>query len=107
MAETETAPSLLWFAAIQGIESKQDPAGLAPQGCFIAAEAIEREVGQIGQTQKATRKVSVGFDGRFDRFRPRVGYGFCSVGDAVRSCDRNCPGQPARTAHRQTLEGRY
>jgi len=83
-AETETAPSLLRFAAIQGIESKQDPTGLAPQGCFIPAEAIERVVGQIGETQKATRKVSVGFDGRFDRFRPRVGYGFRFVRDVVR-----------------------
>ena len=25
---------------------------MAPQGCFISAEAIEREVGQICQTQK-------------------------------------------------------
>jgi hypothetical protein len=53
------ACSFLWFAAIQGIERKQDLAGLAPKGCLIAAQAIEREVGQIGQTQKATRESSV------------------------------------------------
>jgi hypothetical protein len=80
VTDTETAPSLLWFATIQCIESEQDPAGLAPQSCFISAEAVECEVGQIGETQKATREVSVGFNGRFDR--PWVG--FCSVGDVVR-----------------------
>jgi hypothetical protein len=84
-ADTETAPSLLWFAAIQGIESKQDPTDLAPKSCFVSAEAIQREVGQIGETQKATRKVGVGFNGRFRRFRRRIGPGFCSIGDAVRS----------------------
>ncbi len=57
---------------------------MAPKGCFIPAEAIERVVGQIGETQKATRQVSVGLNGKFDRFRPRVGYGFCFVGDVVR-----------------------
>ena len=62
-ADLEAAPSLLWFASTQGIERKHDPTDLAPQGCFIAAEAIEREVGQIGETQKATGEVSVGFDG--------------------------------------------
>ncbi len=82
--KTETACSFLRFATIQGIESKQDPTGLAPQGCFIAAEAIEREVGQIGETQEASREVSVGSNGRFDSFRPPVGYGFCSSGDVVR-----------------------
>ena len=46
--DTGTAPSLLRFTAIQYIESKQDLAGLAPQRCFISAETIEREVGQIG-----------------------------------------------------------
>ena len=51
--DTETAPSLLWLATIQCIEREQDLSGLAPQGCFIAAEAIEREVGQIGETQKS------------------------------------------------------
>jgi hypothetical protein len=75
--DKEAAPSLLGFATVQCIERKQDPAGLAPQGCFIAAEAIEREVGQIGETQEATRKFSVGFNRRFDGFRPRVS-GPCS-----------------------------
>jgi hypothetical protein len=36
---------------------------LAPKGCFIAAEAIERVVGQIGETQKATRELSGRMDG--------------------------------------------
>jgi hypothetical protein len=47
--EAEEGSSFLWFASIQGIEGKQDPADLAPKGCFIAAEAIECEIGQIGQ----------------------------------------------------------
>ena len=62
MADTETASSLLWFAAVQGIESKQDSAGLAPQGCFISAEAIERVVGQIDETQ--TRGGYIAYFGR-------------------------------------------
>ena len=41
-------------------------------------------VGQIGEAQKATREVSGGIDARFDGFRPRVGYGFCSVRHGVR-----------------------
>jgi hypothetical protein len=53
--EAEEGSSFLWFASIQGIEGKQDPADLAPKGCFIAAEAIEREVGKISKTQKTTR----------------------------------------------------
>ena len=68
-ADTETAPSVLWFAAIQGIKRKQDLAVLAPKGCFISAEAVERVVGQIGETQKATRELSGGIGGKFDRFR--------------------------------------
>ena len=47
------APSFLWFAAVQGIESKQDLTNLAPKRCFVAAEAIECKVGQIGKTQKS------------------------------------------------------
>jgi hypothetical protein len=45
--ETETAPSLLGLAPIQGIECKKDLAGLAPECCFISVEAIEREIRQI------------------------------------------------------------
>ena len=48
-----TTHSLLRFAAIKHFKRKQDPAGLAPKGRFIAAEAIECEIGQVGQTQKA------------------------------------------------------
>ena len=44
-AEMETAPSILWFAAIQGIKRNQDLADLAPKDCFIAVEAVERVVG--------------------------------------------------------------
>jgi hypothetical protein len=40
-ADMEAAPSILWFAAIQGVQCKRDLAGLAPEGCFIPAEAIE------------------------------------------------------------------
>ena len=65
----DTAPSFLWFAAIQGIERKQDLADLAPKGCFISAEAVEREVGQIGKTQKATRELSGRIDGYRDSAR--------------------------------------
>jgi hypothetical protein len=70
--DTETAPSFLWFATIQRIESKQDLAGLAPKDCFVPAKPIERVAGQIGQTQEATCEVGGGLNG----FRPRVGASF-------------------------------
>src|SRR5271169_2266567 len=78
--DTETAPSILWFATIQCIESKQDLAGLAPKERFIPAKSVERVAGQIGQTQKATCEVG----GRINEFRPRAGPGFRFVCDAVR-----------------------
>ena len=62
----------------------RDLPGLALQGCFISAEAIEREVGQIGETRKAARKISGGIDGRLDNFRPRAGLHFCSARGVVR-----------------------
>jgi len=65
--DTQTAPSLLWFATIQSFESKQDLAGLPPQGCFIPAKPVERIGGQIGQTQQATLEVGCGING----FRPQ------------------------------------
>jgi hypothetical protein len=60
---TETPSSLLWFTTIQGIESKQDLAGLAPKDCFIPAKPVERVAGQIGQAQKATCEVDGGSTG--------------------------------------------
>jgi hypothetical protein len=41
--DTEVSSSFSWFAAIQGIERIEDLAGLAPKGCFMAAEAIKRK----------------------------------------------------------------
>ncbi len=73
---TEPAPSLLWLATIQCIESEQDLAGLA----FIPAKPVERVVGQIGQPQKAACEFSCGING----FRPRAGLGFRFVCNAVR-----------------------
>jgi hypothetical protein len=34
----------MWFAAIQEIKHKQDLADLAPKGCFIPAQPVERVV---------------------------------------------------------------
>jgi hypothetical protein len=62
----------LWFAAIQGIERKQDLGNLTPKGCFIATEAIEGEVREIGKTQEATRELSVGIDSRADGLRLEI-----------------------------------
>ena len=42
ITDTETVSSLLWFATIQGIESKQDLGGLAPKDCFIWSLAYAR-----------------------------------------------------------------
>ena len=55
-SHAEMAPSFLWFAAIQCIESEQDLAGLALKDCFIPAKPVERVAGQIGETQEATRE---------------------------------------------------
>ena len=89
--DTETAPSFLWFAAIQGIESKQDLAGLAPKDCFIPAEAVERVAGQIGETQKATCEVGGGIRlGPAARFRSFARRG-CSIAVGIdRSARPNC-----------------
>jgi hypothetical protein len=58
---------------------------LAPKGCCISAEAVERIIGQIGETQKATGELNGGNDGKFDRSRRGAGEGFCSVRDGRRS----------------------
>src|SRR5262249_10101598 len=73
----ETALSLLWFAAIQRIERKQDLASLAPKRCFITAQAIEREVGQISETQKAPCELDSPIDSGSDRIRLGGLHGFC------------------------------
>ena len=80
----EAAPSIVGFAPIQGVQCKQDLAGLAPKGCFIPAEAIEGVVGQIGETQEATRELSGLINGRSDRYRHGAGHDFCSICDTVR-----------------------
>ena len=59
----ELPPSFLRFTAIQSVERKEDLADLAPKRRFIAAEAVERVVGQIGETQKAMRERSGGHAG--------------------------------------------
>jgi hypothetical protein len=51
----------------------QKASGLAPKSYFISAEPVERVVGQIGQTQKATREVGGRVNGRPNRFQPGRG----------------------------------
>src|SRR6185437_13796040 len=51
------ASSLVRLAAIEVVERGQDLADLAPQRKFVAAEAVEREVGLVGQAQKAAREL--------------------------------------------------
>jgi hypothetical protein len=69
----------LWFSAIQSIEGKERLAGLAPQGCFIATETIEREVGQISKTQEAACELDGMVDVRLDRFRFRAEHFFFRI----------------------------
>ena len=66
------ARSIVRFAPVQCIERKQDSASLVPKGCFIPAESIKREIGQVGETQKTARELDSGNVG----FRPRVGRPF-------------------------------
>ena len=47
-SEPNTARPLLRFAAVQFFKRVQHTTSLAPKGRFIATEAIEREIGQIG-----------------------------------------------------------
>ena len=56
---------------------------MAPKRCFIPAEAIESEVGQIGQTQKATRELNGRIDSNSDEIRVGIRHGFRCVRDAV------------------------
>ena len=67
-AEAEMAAPVPWFAAVQLIEREQDLCDLAPERCFIATEAVERVVRQIGKAQEARREVSGRTNGRFGRF---------------------------------------
>src|SRR5690349_22876592 len=71
----KAARSLLWFAAIQCLERVKDPAGLAPKGRFIAAEAIQREIGLIGQSQKAAGELDsfISFHSRVRFSSPKQG----------------------------------
>jgi len=77
----KTAHSLLWFAAIKCLERVKDSAGLAPKGGFVAAETIKREIGQVGETQKATSEFDIGRVGIFSR----VGYSFHVAYSTVRN----------------------
>jgi hypothetical protein len=83
-AEVEAAPSIPWFAAIQGIKRQQDLAALAPKGCSISAEAVEHVVGQIGKSQKASRELGGGIVSRFDGLPDGAGHVSSFVCAAVR-----------------------
>jgi hypothetical protein len=52
-AKPKTTTTLLRLAPIKRHECVKNPASLAPKGRFIPTEAIECEIGQIGETQKA------------------------------------------------------
>ena len=92
VSKSVMAHSLLWFAAIKYLERVKDSASLAPQGGFITAETIEREIGQVGQSQKAASELDIG---SVDVF-PRVGYRFHITYSTVRNCVRAsgiCPAE--------------
>jgi hypothetical protein len=75
VSKSVMAYSLLWFTPIQRIERKENPTGLTPKYGLISAEAIERRIRQIGQTQKA----ACGLDG-FMIFHFRVGLSLSKQG---------------------------
>ena len=58
-AKTETPDSLLWLAAIQIVERKQDLFGLAPKSSFIATETVEPIIGHIAEPQETTRELNI------------------------------------------------
>ena len=58
------------LATIQYFQRVKDSAGLAPKCRFIAAEPIKGEVGEVGETKKATGELdsdSVGFHPRLGK----------------------------------------
>ena len=55
----KTPYSLLWLAAIQIVERMKNLPGLAPKDSFIATEAVERIVGQIGEPQETTCELNI------------------------------------------------
>ena len=57
---------------MQYFERVEDSAGLAPKCRFIPAEPIKREVGKVGETQKAAGELDSGSVG----FHPSVGKRF-------------------------------
>jgi hypothetical protein len=57
--DNHRTPPLLRFASIKGLERVKDPTGLAPESRFITAEAIEGEIGKVGETQKATGELDL------------------------------------------------
>jgi hypothetical protein len=76
---------VIFFATCQRIECKQDLASLAPKGCFIAAQAVEREIGQISETQKAPRELNGRINRGYNRIRLGGLHGLYWVWDAVTS----------------------
>jgi len=83
-SKPSTAPSLLWLAAIQYFKRVKDSAGLAPKSRFVTAEPIEREVGKVSETQKATGELDIWSAG----FHPGVRYPFYISHGIVRNCVR-------------------
>jgi hypothetical protein len=51
--------SLIWFAAIQIVECKQNLTGLTPKSGFIATEAVEGKIGQIAEPQETTGELNI------------------------------------------------
>jgi hypothetical protein len=60
VSKSATAHALLWFTPIQCIEREENPAGLTPKIGFISTQPIQREIGQISQTQKAASELCSG-----------------------------------------------
>ena len=51
--------SLLWLAAIQIVERKQNLSGLTPKSSFIATEAVESVIGQIAEPHETTCELNI------------------------------------------------
>ncbi len=59
IAKPDTPHSHLWLAAIQVVERIKNLPGLAPEGGFISAEAVEGIVGQIAEPQETTCELKI------------------------------------------------
>ena len=78
--DNEMASFLLWFAAIQGIERKQDLAGLAPKLLYNGSDGRARSWAIRARCKKQRASSTCTIDSESDRVPFGTRNGFCCAG---------------------------